>query len=351
MKIIRQKLEGGATFPKKVRLNETTGEVEETYDGGETWVENPLMDPRTSPALIQAIPNGTRCDTATNMRDFIQAQVEGIVGIFADFGVAGGVVGAIVTFLLSAFQLLGPFGIIFTVFFALAAYLVELGSTALELAFANGEWDDLLCVFYDLVPSDGIVTESAFSAIQARVSSVFDGAAETIIYNFLSIMGSTGLTNAGKHGTGGADCGDCSDIWCYTFNFLVSDGSWAKALGAGYGTYVGGTGWRAVGQALYIQRTFASAVVTRVEAVINSSGYKTSPQTNVGLYYGSPSAPTLIGGAEKNMPDGRHTYIWDNLALTLTNLLINPNDATYYSNLERITIYGTGANPFGADNC
>ena len=353
MKVIRTKLEGGATFPKKYRYNETTDTVEWTPDDGSTWYEDETADPRSSPALIQPLPAGARCDTATNMQMFLRSQVDGVIGILTDFGTAAGAVGAIVSFFLTAFQLLGPFGIIITLFFALATYLVEVGGVALSVAFDGAVWEQIRCAIYCNITEDGIVTDAIMSDIQTQINNDVVTTAAEVTIAMLAIMGTTGLTNAGKHGAGGSGCVDCpcSDEWCYTFDFTASDGGWTKALGTCCGTWVSGRGWTEQSASIYIQKTFTSSLVTKVTAVINVSGQTQNNGTNVGLYRGNPSSPTIIGGSEQHMPDGRNTYVWDAINLTLTNLLINPNDALNYADLEHLTIWGTGANPFGTSNC
>ena len=222
MRIIRMKLDGGDVFPKKLRYNEETDTVEVTYDDGATWADDPYADPRKSTALIQAKPpKSTKCDTAANARAFLQTNINGVLDIFTDFGTAAGVVGAIVSFFMTAFSLLGPFGIIITLFFALATYLVSLGGAAIEYAFIDGEWDIVLCNIFDFTPEDGLYTQEMLDSIIGQNESTLNTTAAAIVNSMLLLMGFVGLTNAGKTGEETADCGGCAE--CVTFDALPTN--------------------------------------------------------------------------------------------------------------------------------
>ena len=237
MKIIRMKLEGGTTFPKKYRYNETTDKVEVTYDDGETWVEDPAADPRTSTALIQVKGAGSECDAATTIVSFLQSNVAGVTGIFADFGTAGGVVGAIVSFFMTAFGLLGPFGVIITLFFALAAYLVEVGDAAIETAFAGDEWETIKCEIYCRVPPEGKFSEADMTEIRGAIAAHVNTTAAGVVNGMLLLMGPVGTTNAAHTGSGGADCGGCDCGDCNDFTQFFGTG--ITGFTVWYGSLVG----------------------------------------------------------------------------------------------------------------
>lgn len=237
MKIIRMKLEGGTKFPKQYRYNETSGEVEVTYDDGATWTPDPTADPRTSTALIQVKGAGSECDAATNITAFLQTNIENVLGAMADFGTAGGIVGALTSLLLTAFFALGPFGIIVTLFFALSAYLAELGSAAIQTAFAADEWDTVKCQIYCRVPYEGKFSEADMSDIRAAMSAHLNPTAAGIVNAFLLLMGPVGTTNAAHTGAGGSDCGDCDCGTCADFTQYFGTGITGYTIW--YGSLVG----------------------------------------------------------------------------------------------------------------
>lgn len=231
------KLEGGTTFPKKYRYNEVTDKVEVTYDDGVTWTEDPAADPRTSTALIQAKAAGSECDAATNIVNFLQTNVNQVTGIFADFGTAGGVVGALVSFFMTAFGLLGPFGVIITLFFALAAYLVELGDAAITVAFAGDEWETIKCEIYCRVPPEGKFSEADMEEIRGAISSHVNATAAGVVNGMLLLMGPVGTTNAVHTGSGGTDCGGCDCGACNDFTQFFGAG--VTGFTVWYGALVG----------------------------------------------------------------------------------------------------------------
>lgn len=258
MRIIRQKLDGGTVFPKKVRYNDVTDKVEVTYDDGETWVEDEFLDPRVSPALRRnTAPRPTQCDTAANVRAFLQSNIQGVLDVFEEFGTAAGIVGALVSLLLTAFLSLGPFGVIVTLFFALATYMVSLGGSAIEYAFINGEWDTVLCNVLEYTPEDGDYTQEMLDGIVGLNTATLNTAAAGIVNGMLLLMGFVGLTNAGKTGENTADCTDCVDEVCQKVNdFLVSPCDFS--LTGAQGVWELGVGWRTtsngVNQQLFAQR-------------------------------------------------------------------------------------------------
>lgn len=369
MRIIRQKLDGGTVFPKKLRYNETTDTVEETYDNGETWVDNPLADPRTSPAFIQAKPpRDTRCDIAANVHAFLQSNIQGVIDIFTDFGSAAGAVGAIVSFFMTVFQLLGPFGVIITLFFALATYLVEVGGAAIEYAFEPNEWDKVLCNILDDTPSDGIYTQEMLDAITARNTANMNATAALIINGMLALMGTTGTTNAGKTGTATADCTDCTGTWCYTFDFLTSNGFFDPAStvwGAG-ATWAAGVGWQArinatrSGQTdkysfLYIGR-WITGTVTEI-SVTGSFTYGTQDAYSQTSKLVKVTTP-LVTVTYPTNPATLHwtgSQTWAAGQALLIDIGLGYNNTGGLSGgtgvLTSLTLRGTGENPFGADNC
>lgn len=256
MKVIRKKLDGGTVFPSKYRYNSTSGKVEVTYDDGATWAEDPAADPRTSTALIQVKGAGSECDAATNITTFLQTNIEGVLQTFADFGTAGGIVGALTSLLLTAFFALGPFGILVTLFFALSAYLVELGSAAIQTAFIGDEWETVKCEIYCRVPIEGKFSEADMADIRAAMSAHLNPTAAGIVNAFLLLMGPVGTTNAAHTGSGGVDCGDCECGACDDFNQFFGSGV------TGYSIWYGALSGTSIISALYGNIRWAGVGVT-----------------------------------------------------------------------------------------
>jgi len=348
MRIIRQKLDGGTTFPKNLRYNSETDTVEQTYDNGETWVENELANPRTSTALIQAKPpRDTRCQTAANARAFLQANLAQVIEVLTQFDGAAGVVGALVTILIAAFLKLGPFGIIVALFFALATYLVGIGKAALEYAFIADEWDIVLCNIYANTPEGGLYTQEDLDEIISLNAGTLNTTAAGVVNGMLLLLGFVGLTNAGKTGEETAYCGGCEDLWCMDFDFTTGQHGWAVV--SPYGTYVSGEGFRqTTGQGLIIQYTFADTVVTMISMTGQTSG-ATAPRgwaiigrdNGVNQFVDTTAIGTSFAG----------TADWTG-SVTIDQILLNPYGGSFAQHLiSAAHVEGTGTNPFGVSNC
>lgn len=304
MKIVRMKLEGGAKFPKQFRLNETTGKVEVTYDDGETWVENPAADPRTSTALIQVKGAGSECDAATNIVAFLQTNIDQVLQAFTDYGTAGGIVGALTSLLLTAFFALGPFGILVTLFFALSAYLVELGSAAIQTAFITDEWDVIKCEIYCRVPYEGKFTEADMTDIRGAIAAHVNPTAAGIVNAFLLLMGPVGTTNAAHTGAGGTDCGDCECGACDDFTQYFGSGvsGWTLWYGALATTVInsaiyGNISWAGVGVTVPPDCEVVSVTVNMTMARTGTGTTIEWQRRNAGgtvlqSVYESPTTPT-----------------------------------------------------------
>lgn len=364
MKIIRMKLEGGTKFPKQYRYNETSGQVEVTYDDGATWTPDPTADPRTSTALIQVKGAGSECDAATNITAFLQTNIENVLGAMADFGTAGGIVGALTSLLLTAFFALGPFGIIVTLFFALSAYLAELGSVAIQTAFINGEWDIVKCNIYCHVPAEGKFTQDSLDLIQTKMTETLNPTAAGIVIAFMELMGPVGMTNAAHTGAGGSDCGDCAcdNAWCYEFDFTSWDGGFTRLTAPNVnGIYTVGEGWKAQYNStgsitqLAITKAF-NAQVTKLELTYNVTRGQATETTPVALR--TYSGATIVQKQPVTNGDGQLLTYTGNISLTGIQILLVPGNLSGNGSnpggtgiAVKLRIEGTGDNPFGEENC
>jgi|GEM_PF-2068905 len=262
---------------------------------------------------------------------------------------------------------------------ALAIVTAYADSTALAAAFTSGVYDNLRCEVY-CAHNAGSTTFSAaeVSEIIARLGAE-TGTPYDILEGVIAAMGADGLTRALGLATITAtteDCApcNCTAVWCYTFDFAISDGGWAAVNNGGLfspstlGVYSGGA-WRdsnmnSVGTAfntrgVYIERSFTDTVVTRIEVIYDKTNgsfpFGARTMQAIGVVNGGGVFDTGLSGSESNGTNKLFTWTG---STTLDRIQLR-NDSKYVEGsgseglvvFKSVTIYGTGTNPFGADNC
>lgn len=145
-------------------------------------------------------------------------------------------------------------------------------------------------------------------------------------------------------------CATAVPSWCYTFNFLTSDGGWAGYDDAAP-VWTSGLGW--VGGGANADRTYlnkavsASSHINTLTAVFASafvSGDNIALQWFVdGVLDGLPIP--FVGG-----PSVLITIDKD-ITSTFKTAFERTSPDTPIAYLESMTFRGTGVNPFGSDNC
>lgn len=242
MKVIRKKLTADEITPANVRYNTTTHAVQTTTDGGTTWVDNPGSDPRTSDAyrLPPRAPSGTRnCDAAANMTNFLKAHMDTVI---AGLGLT-----AILSFLSVLLYLtFFPLGLVLDIVFTAIISLQAIGSSTLNTAMTTTVYNQLTCIFFCNLQSDGTVSAAGFANIQSQVTAQIGGTAATAINLVLSAWGPVQLSNAGATGTVTGSCGGCTGCeYCFRMDFAGDFGgpSWRAGTLLGRGRYVAGVGF------------------------------------------------------------------------------------------------------------
>lgn len=227
------------------------------------------------------------------------------------------------------------------------------------------------CGLADALKGDAISEAAFFAGIDTLSGTGNVGTIYTILkasrgrsnyLYFLDLLGAAwDLVQAGVD-----DCPCEEGEWCYTFDFTQSAHGWvnaATALNRPYGTHVPGTGWvqtsypdapgeRAVGIVLDIPDTgctITTMTLFMVEPQFKSSAVSVEPNV-IALGY-PPSLASRFRIVQWPQPQANY------LELNFTNpthIVIDLyNETGHVSDgiLTRATIYGTGTNPFGSNNC
>lgn len=355
MRVILKELDEQQTYPQYTRWNDDCECVQITFDGT-TWVDSPENDPRYGGGFrAPALTGDAQCDAAARMVAVIRAQVDAAIEAAEAVALATSLLSIVTAFL-------PGINIIVTVFVAVASAVLVFGAAALAADFTEENYDKLTCIFYNNIDADGQVSAAQLDDI---LSDIDDEFAISVIYPVCQLLfqtlGENGFSNAGVIGTETGDCEDC-DGWCYTW--LDGDGfspPWTIDFGSYSSDMLEGENTTpSTGNTVLLQAKipFASTVVTFYEI---AGGYKSGDtfggnamQIGNGVVYGtnvfaqvSPT-PTFtettftMGG--DSLP-GAVVGVWIQIGIPSKDTLDT------YLRVTKITLKGTGANPFGDDNC
>jgi len=205
------------TIPVLHRVTED-GQLQISYDNGETWITDP-NDPRlTGTSLPPPIldETHTKCDAASNglqhIKDLQQAHS-------ADMAVATTAVELMVAIAAEIVALLfapeaAP--IIIPIIFATVNALFELGQAAYDAYFTSDVWDSVLCCLYCNIGEDGQFNDGQYAGLLACIGSDLPpSVARDMLYRDLVAMGRIGLNNICSYGSSSdADCSACDCGLC-----------------------------------------------------------------------------------------------------------------------------------------
>ncbi len=205
MAVIRKRLDQTEVTPANLRWNSDCDCVQQSPDNGETWVDSPGQDPRSS--IVFQVParstGDPQCDAAQQMHDRVKNMLDALVNASDILQAINAVVGVVSVFM---FEI----GIIIEAIWAVVSAIFSIGTTVLSAALTEDVYDQLLCIFYCNIGTDGTVNEAQYDAIVAQVNSDFGTVAAFAITTALSGIGWVGLTNAGALGEVTGDCAACA---------------------------------------------------------------------------------------------------------------------------------------------
>jgi len=353
------------------RIN-ADGHVEQLLPSGE-WGE-PEGDYELPP--IEAREGGTSddqiCLAAKNAVNVLQQLYENLADSFADnlddLEALTLLIDLIVTLLGVAVGLI-TFGIGIIVIAIFTLLYRGLSVITADLWDENFS-DALTCLLIDCASNtDGVVTFDWDCVQQGLIDQVNDFSLlpdqlrlYAQIQYILQVIGGVDALNLAGATTAitDDDCSFCPETWCYTWDFLHashSDDGFQTAPGFdGYGEWIDENGWVGAaspdptpGLVLALEGIPDPTNITRVEIYGTTDG-------GSGLFiqtYFRHDGTTL---AHDNMSftfdgEGNWTAVID-VDYDVDELWFNPVAGTAaYQYIFNITLFGTGENPFGSDNC
>ena len=328
--------------PPSLRQNSCSGILEFSTDSGTTWEEinvfyaNDCEGDPTEPVVAD------ECLGAANAAQLIVDLFEMLKSSYSISTNPSSVAA-------SAYNFLNAMGLV-----PRPAYMMVGSITSLiglgyftSTSFSSGEQEELQCLIYNHASIVGGNLSFNQGGIISDLNT--DGRNEFIIArHIVQAMGNAVLNRSGSiRLVTSADCFDCTfDGWCYTFDFEASSHSFGN--GGGRMVWSAGVGWvrepTSPHSSVSITKSFTATIVQVVMEYegtiggINRAFFAT--KNDVDLYpITSTESP-----ARWDFPSGLACSLQSRFGADAqssnTNIII-----------KRITIRGTGINPFGSDNC
>lgn len=224
LQVVRKELDPGEVYPVNLRYNADCDCVQQTYDDGATWVDQPGQDPRSAPTFLYppVTADDPRCQAAANMSLYFEHLIGTALGVMS----AGLDALGVATAIMPVFVELGPFAILIDIGLGLGSALIGLGVDTITSEFTPEVYEALTCIFFCAVEADGSVTSEDLAEITAQIAAGMTADVQLIMGFCFLLMGSVGLSNAGTIGDAPADCDECPSCgWCFQFNdtHMLSD--------------------------------------------------------------------------------------------------------------------------------
>lgn len=368
------------TPPTPTQSYDDNGHLIYTYPDGHS--ENADMhDPRfNSPTTQGQIGTDAVCRAAENIRDqFKNArnQIEQALSLAAGFFGLMAVISGIIVLFVTGFAAL-------PLLISLCGVILGLDSAVFHAQVSDAVLEDFKCIVYcelkNNVPETPVTVSSAnFDRIQQAIRDTWaDVIPRTFFLVFTQATGPKGLQNmsvAGANdGASCADCPSCADVWCYEFDFTVSDqgfttytNAFLTANSLAGGEYMGGEGWQMTQVPGYPNTRHTLAIhfgdmpdLSQLQTVEWFYYYSGLEVHSLHGYIGEfdidgSSGNQHVEDLEQQSPGGpTEHYQVMNISPALTGNLFTAGIAQDYGTvgiLRKLRLRGTGTNPFGADNC
>jgi hypothetical protein len=336
MPIVRKRLVASEVYPDDIRYNPSGDQVEVLIDG--VWTPAPESDPRKQTTLPPRITADPACDGARSIADALQNQISSIATAIDN----AQTVAQIAALILGLFSF-GVFAIFINIALAIAGYMLDAGTAAIEAALPPSAYDTLTCILSCHMNAQGRINPGELSQIQSEVGDQIGGLGSGILNDMMNLAGEGGLNNLAAAGTSTGDCDACGCVneWCFEFLFTASNGGWT----ATFGTWTAGQGWVATtagtGKSIILNKTFTSTVVKHIEINVLCAN-----TCNISIVDG-PTTLMSLSNQTTGMYENDGTW-------TVGHLTLNPSSGAAQGanvTMTRLLLSGTGDNPFGLDNC
>lgn len=205
MELIRKELSSDEISPPGTRWNPDCNCVQQTPDGGTTWVDAPGLDPRSAPGF-QLPPNPTenpQCDAAARMTAEVKELVDGFLTTSSTLQAVNALLAIILV-------VLPGYGILIDLLLVVAEALVAVGTVEIAEAMTDDVYLQLQCILEGVVNEDGTITQDEIDEAFEQVESTIGGIASTVIGEMMNTLGANGFSNAAASRSETGDCSACN---------------------------------------------------------------------------------------------------------------------------------------------
>jgi len=213
---------------------DVNGTFQESFDGGDSWVDAPQDDPRNA-IPVYPPPTGDdgaakRCAAANSIVAFYQAKVADVqAGKDAEKDAAA-MAAIILGFLLVIGVFTAPW-LLPALGATVSVILTGLDASAWAAAFTTDDYNKLICAFYENMEADGQFNHDGFLEALGQIDATISDTAGAFFSGLTKGMGEVGLnTLAGFGMDAGLDCVcGCVAGWAdglSTHPQVAVDGEW-----------------------------------------------------------------------------------------------------------------------------
>jgi len=352
---IRKQLVASEVIPDGTRWDEECDCIQQTPDGGDTWIDNPGLDPRTNPGS-QLPPRGgsdPRCDAAENAVSKLEDLINAIV-----LGVSDGQIA--MTLLDICLLFIPGIQILIALLWAVSELLLAIGTTVIAAAFDSDTYDTIKCIFYCNMQPDGTVTADDLASILSDIADQIGGTAQTVCDLIIGqVWKEVGLTNAGIVGDEVGDCDTCACGWCFEMDFTTTDGGFVPVnlSGTDFAVYSAGVGWTAHIQEdgcsnhayIYMRYAFGGTIDNLGEITMDF----TLPYYEGTVHFYDQRLGGSIVSRQScgTMITSPQTVTLDPVPCNELDVTINGCNMPGSMTITKLTFRGFGECPFGTPNC
>lgn len=254
--------------------------------------------------------------------------------------------------------IVGPFQAMYTT--QLPEPLAHLQTALSDTSFEA----DVRCAIYSAISGTGYVNFANFSAVVSNIGAISYtySYVPTMLANLFNALGLPAIQALqAVNPITAADCSSCGGTWCYYWDFTTSPGLWSPVNGKA--SYSSGLGWLSVPDgspyetvALYLDMG-GTHTITEMQWNYNAHDGNTAGQAHeMGVFSVPPPSFSWACFTTTPFPVSYPGYIWE----SASSLCAGRYPALYYTSapsgghhtiVAGVQLRGTGANPFGADNC
>lgn len=199
---IRKRLAADELYPSNIRANPTTSAIEQTPDGGTTWIPAPEYDPRKTTGIPKRTDDSTNCQAAKSVVEYLHRYILLVLGLL---GTGAGIiqgVGAVLGFL---GLLAGGYDVLWGVVTAMFGSLIGYGSGTITSAFTSTEYDVISHILYCTM-SGGQLDQTGLDSVKQQITASINATAAAITNLLLDVMGFAGVNRAAAYYTVGGSC-------------------------------------------------------------------------------------------------------------------------------------------------